>query len=59
MLLVAELSLFILMLKFPDPIKLLLVEKAYCFPTPAALFPIFFNYRGEAKHRCIYLKRPL
>ena len=19
----------------------------------------FFNYRGEAKHRCIYLKRPL
>ena len=27
-----------------------LVEKAYCFLTAAALFAIFFNYRGEAQH---------
>ena len=38
---------------------LLLVEKAYCTLTPAALFPIFLNYRGEAQHKGIYLKCPL
>ena len=54
-----EPSLFILVLKFPDLIKLLMVEKAYCYLTASALFPIFFNNRGEAQHAGIYLKRPL
>ena len=37
------------------PIRLLLVEKAYCFHTAASLFPIFFNYRGEAQHKGTFL----
>ena len=28
----------------------MLVEKAYCFLATAAMFPIYFNYRGEAQH---------
>ena len=31
------------------------MEKFYCFLTAAALFPIFFNYRGEAQHKGTFL----